>query len=374
MLALFGITLLFGFIATVVSAIFWIVQKIRHRDTKALAVCITAALITVVSFFAIGIIYEPTEKTVEEPPMAESEEPAQSGTQAATETPPTVTTLGPEDAPQATTEPPAETQPTVTTPEPESTPEATTEPPEESDTPEEPEPADTPEQNPLLQFSIQTRPVMNGFKTERIGTWAYIETTKAAMKEVTDQQLKDYLAGLDTENYNWFNIFFEDGTGLYCMTGMGGIYVEYGPIDKNEGGSVPYENSSIYTFEDGTYHQTGGLVDVEAINKALIDSIPKEYQDERWFFAYCSESGSNGNTVSVSVQINLGKDDMPAAKDLAVKCYATTKQAVEDFYCNMESFNIMVVNKGAPVGMISTQDGTNYTIIASGKRSEFTVP
>lgn len=48
---------------------------------------------------------------------------------------------------------------------------------------------------------------MNGFKTERIGTWAYIETTKEFMAGVTDQQLYDFLSELSAEEYNWFNVF-----------------------------------------------------------------------------------------------------------------------------------------------------------------------
>lgn len=94
---------------------------------------------------------------------------------------------------------------------------------------------------------------MNGFKTERIGTWAYIETTKSFMAGVTDQQLYDYLTGLSTEGYNWFNVFFEDGTGLWTFSPA---FIEYGKADQDEGGSVEYigdASDCIFTFIDGQY-------------------------------------------------------------------------------------------------------------------------
>lgn len=94
---------------------------------------------------------------------------------------------------------------------------------------------------------------MNGFKTEQIGTWAYIETTKAFMAGVTDQQLHDYLTGLSAEDYNWFNVFFEDGTGLWTISP---VFVEYGQADQDEGGSVEYIGDAedcIFTFADGHY-------------------------------------------------------------------------------------------------------------------------
>lgn len=338
MIAFFSMAFFFGLIAAVVSGVVWIVQRLRHRQTRARVVCVVAALVTVIGIVGISVMYEPTE-TVE----GENTEPAQSGAGTPTETS------------SATPTPP------VTTPEPEDTPQGTTEPPET-------------EQNPLLQFSIQTRPVMNGFNTERIGTWAYIETTKAAMKEITDQQLKDYLTSLDDKGYNWFNVFFEDGTGLYCMTGMSGTYVEYGPIDKTEGGSVPYEDSRIYNFMDGAYQQIGGTVDKDAINKALLEKIPQKYQDKKWFYAYCDEMATSDGSVTVSVQIDQGTNDIEVAKVIAADCYASAKEAVESADGKLVSFSVSIVNNGSPVVLLATNDGVAYTAIANGKRSEFTIP
>lgn len=121
MIAIFSAAFFFGIIAAVVSGIVWIVQRLRHRQTRARVVCIAAALVTVIGIVGISVMYEPTE-TVE----GENTEPAQSGTQPPTETP-------------------AATPTPVITPEPEATPQGTTEPPETSSVPEETGPATTSE-------------------------------------------------------------------------------------------------------------------------------------------------------------------------------------------------------------------------------------
>lgn len=107
--------------------------------------------------------------------------------------------------------------------------------------------------NPMLRLAVETRPVMNGAGTERIGTWAFVETTKADMEEITDQQLHTYLTGIAAEGYNWFNVFFDDGTGLYTITPS---LVEYGAVDKETGGAVERTadaGENIFLFTDGRY-------------------------------------------------------------------------------------------------------------------------
>lgn len=140
---LFSTITFFGFIVTVAAAATWIVQRLRHRETKARAMCIAAAAVTVVALIGFGFTYEPTERA-EEPPTAGSTEPAQSNAQQTTEPPaastPPVTTPEPEDTPQSTTEPTATSAPETTDPPTvpdqsagQDDPPAQTEPPEEVD-------------------------------------------------------------------------------------------------------------------------------------------------------------------------------------------------------------------------------------------------
>ena len=144
----FSTVLFFGLIVTVAAGIVLVVQKVRHRGTRAGRVCIAAVVVSVVCFVGFGVTHEPGEKPQDPPPASSTEasspEPAQGDAQQPTETPPatppTVTTPEPEEPAQSaaapteapTTQeptPPEETEPTGT-PE---TPAASEEPPEEVD-------------------------------------------------------------------------------------------------------------------------------------------------------------------------------------------------------------------------------------------------
>lgn len=240
MSTLFSVIFCFSFVVAVISGIAWIVQKIRHRETKARSVCMIAVLLAVVSIIVSGVTYDgPTKENA--PPTVGSTEPAQSDAQTVTEPPaetqPPVTTPGQEDAPQATTEPMEEATPATSTP-----PEGT-EPPAAS----EPVPVNLP---------VQERPVMNGTGTERIGTWARIITTKEYLATIPGQALYEHLEAMAGNDYNWINVTFGDGTGLYCY--MDGYLIEYGCVDETEGGAVePGDGVDVRYFhfdsEIGTY-------------------------------------------------------------------------------------------------------------------------
>ena len=111
-------------------------------------------------------------------------------------------------------------------------------------------------ENPLAELVVQEHPVMNGFKTERIGTWTSIATTKEFFSSATDEQIFQYLNEVAENNYNWINVFFGDGTGLWCMSSMGGYYIEYGAVDEDEGGAVIHDSdvaTRYFHYENGAY-------------------------------------------------------------------------------------------------------------------------
>lgn len=233
MSTLFSVIFCFSFVVAVISSITWIVQKIRHIETKARRVCMISVPLAVVSIIVSGVTYDgPTKEN--DPPAVESTEPAQSDAQTPEETPTTVTTPEPEDAPEATTEPPAASSP------------------EQTQTPEE---TPTPEPAPV-NLPVQERPVMNGTGTERIGTWARIITTKEYLATISGRALYDYLEDMAGSDYNWVNVTFGDGTGLYCY--MDGYLIEYGCVDEKEGGAVePGDGIDVRYFhfdaDTGTY-------------------------------------------------------------------------------------------------------------------------
>lgn len=226
---IFSIMTTAGVLLAAVSGAAWFIAALRHRETVAKSICLAGVIVAVLGFILFLRSYDSSlhqERTQEpEPPTTQSVSPEQP--QEPAQEPVTAT----EGSTQGNTLP---------------------EPQEPTEAPQEPAQAAS-EINPLLALEVQTRPVMNGFKTERIGTWAYIETTKEFMAGVTDQQLYDFLSELSAEEYNWFNVFFEDGTGLWTISP---VFVEYGEADRNEGGSVEYigePEDCIFTFSDGHY-------------------------------------------------------------------------------------------------------------------------
>ena len=88
------------------------------------------------------------------------------------------------------------------------------------------------------------RPVMNGTKTERIGT--YLDAV-CNNKTLTDKELiqfyKDYVRDTD---YNWVQLRFSDGKGLH----FSGNYFTYCTLDVENGISSEKGNGVIYPNEN----------------------------------------------------------------------------------------------------------------------------
>ena len=215
-----------GILLAAVSGVVWIVAALRHRETVAKTLCIAGIIVAVVGFAMFLKNYDSS--------LHQEREPQAPTTQTATPEPPQEPAQEPVSAP-------SDEQKGISQ--------------EPTAPPQEPVQAAN-AVNPLLALEVQTRPVMNGFKTEQIGTWAYIETTKEFLSGATDEQLFQYLNKISENQYNWINVFFEDGTGLYCMPSMGGYYIEYGLADGDEGGAVmPTDDLSVryFQFKDGVY-------------------------------------------------------------------------------------------------------------------------
>ena len=350
MFTFFSIIVILSPIAVIISAILWAISAVRKKPAKAKRVLVVSAALFVISFIGCALTAPPVEKkdTEEQPSAVQSTAPEQSQKPA----------QGPVSAPSGDHEGivPAESQ-------------EPTEGPQEPAQPAEPT-------NPLSALAVQEHPVMNGIKTERIGTWASITTTKEFFSNATDEQVFQYLNEVAENEYNWINVFFEDGTGLYCIGSMGGFSLEYGSIDKNEGGPPPLFEGRMFMFnsEDKVYQEQGKNVDEAAINEVLAEKIPQSYQASKWFQAYASATGTTDNSASVTIQVDQGSDNQENAQALATQFYGTVKEVVESAGCQLESLDVTVVNNGSPVGLYFTEDGKSYTLLRNGKRSEFEIP
>lgn len=149
MAPLFSAVAFLAIIAAAIFGIIWIVNKIRHRPTKAHVACVVTALVAVAGFVAFGLTYEPPEKVEEPPQTASTEAPEETAAQ----TPPIE---APTEKPAETaTEPPQATQTPQATPTPPPTPEPTEPPTEPTLTPTvEPTPTPTPTEEPAPSAAL----------------------------------------------------------------------------------------------------------------------------------------------------------------------------------------------------------------------------
>lgn len=86
--------------------------------------------------------------------------------------------------------------------------------------------------NPLMEAELHTAGVMNGFGTEKIGEWGYIEISKSDMASVTGEQLTEFCQNkCDGSGLNWVGIVFDDGSGLHITPGTWFVQIDYGTID-----------------------------------------------------------------------------------------------------------------------------------------------
>lgn len=107
--------------------------------------------------------------------------------------------------------------------------------PPNTSTPDNSTPPDTPAPtavNPLMETELHIADVMNGFGTEEIGEWGYIEISKTDMATVTGEQLTEFCQNkCDGSGLNWVGIVLDDGSGLHVTPGAWFVQIDYGMID-----------------------------------------------------------------------------------------------------------------------------------------------
>lgn len=226
MFTFFSIIVILSSIVIIISAILWAISAARKKPVKIKRVLAVSFVLFSSSFIGCALTAPPVDKST-----LENQSPVMQD-------------IAVEPSQEPVLDPEASIQEDIPA-----------KPQELAEAPQEPAQAVEPE-NPLAELVVQEHPVMNGFKTERIGTWTSIATTKEFFSSATDEQIFQYLNEVAENNYNWINVFFGDGTGLWCMSSMGGYYIEYGAVDEDEGGAVIHESdvaTRYFRYENGTY-------------------------------------------------------------------------------------------------------------------------
>lgn len=105
--------------------------------------------------------------------------------------------------------------------------------------------------NLLMQASVKTAEVKNGFGTETIGERAYIKISKEDLKQTTQEDYKEFAETVVKDSgYNWFSIMCDDNTGV-CFIGSMSYVAEYGKM--NEEGGIDEVLGDILLRENGEY-------------------------------------------------------------------------------------------------------------------------
>lgn len=87
--------------------------------------------------------------------------------------------------------------------------------------------------NPLINLQIQTANVLNGAKDTIIGERAFSSMDKQDIDKITLDQYSEFVeTKVKDSGYNWYSIFFEDGTGIQ-WNGSDPGNATYGKIDSD---------------------------------------------------------------------------------------------------------------------------------------------
>jgi len=159
--------------------------------------------------------------------------------------------------------------------------------------------------NPLMEAELHTADVMNGFGTEKIGEWGYIEISKSDMATVTGEQLTEFCQNkCDGSGLNWVGIVFDDGSGLHITPGTWFVQIDYGTIDietatfSDKVGAVMPE-----TWSDGntpTGYKYVSFEEMHEIQAAIEEIVPSEYKGT---FYSCDVMLETDGTYSVLLSI-----------------------------------------------------------------------
>ena len=108
----------------------------------------------------------------------------------------------------------------------------------------------TESKNILMVTELKEAPVMNGFKTEKIGTYAYIELSDKEFNELTPEEFYEFAINkVDNSGYNWVSIVSGHGYGA-CWGGSFIQTLTFGELDDEH---CIINTSETWELKENTY-------------------------------------------------------------------------------------------------------------------------
>lgn len=110
--------------------------------------------------------------------------------------------------------------------------------------------------NPLMNADLNTGTVYSGDKSKVLGSYGYINISKAVLKNITEEQFEEFAQEKVKDNpwYNWVSIICEDGTGI-CFSGSDIYYPSYGKLDT-DGAITDGYGDITWDFDANSYTYT----------------------------------------------------------------------------------------------------------------------
>lgn len=114
------------------------------------------------------------------------------------------------------------------------------------------------------------------------------------------------------------------------------------------------------------------FAEADAIAADFEALFPEEYREDYTFNVQVDPY--NDGTFAVLAQVDQESDDTDAAFTLVTEYYSKALEIAEQHNAVVSSYSMVVVNKGAPVGMYQTEDGVTYTLTINGQQAEIQAP
>ena len=110
------------------------------------------------------------------------------------------------------------------------------------------------------------------------------------------------------------------------------------------------------------------FAEADAIAADFEALFPEEYREDYTFNVQVDPY--NDGTFAVLAQVDQESDDTDAAFTIVTEYYSKALEIAEQHNAVVSSYSMVVVNKGAPVGMYQTEDGVTYTLTINGQQTE----
>lgn len=170
--------------------------------------------------------------------------------------------------------------------------------------------ASAPAENPLMVADLKTGDILNGFQTEKIGEFGYIEIPKAEMETVTGDQLTEFCQNrVDGSGFNWVAIVFEDGTSLHVAPSSWQVSIPYGSIDLDTAtfsGSLGSVQAKEWSQDGSTpvSYEFVSFKELQEIRAAVEGVVPDEYKGTSYSCDILESTDGTGYIASLQIMVD----------------------------------------------------------------------